>query len=140
MYGVVALHLEYTSWGYTQFSYRSGGCFAYWWSIGGRGVVDRLSMNQGGVVYGMMNRGMMDWSMMDWSMMDWVVDRAGMVDGGMANTEISLLSETVFCARLVSRDWLLHHLHLHLQVVSCCHERQRDHQQRYEELLAISLH
>ena len=76
--------------------------------------------------------------MMDWSMMDWMV-RSGMVDGSMTNPEISLLPPSriiVLSARLVSRDWLLQHLHLQLQVVSGGHDGQRDGQERYEELLA----
>ena len=110
-------------------------------------MMDRLGMNQGSVVHGMMDWSMMDWGMMDWGMMDrGMMDRmvrAGMVDGSMANPEISLLPPSrviVLSARLVGRDWLLHHLHLQLQVVGGGHDGQRDDQERYEEVLAMSLH
>ena len=99
--------------------------------------MDRLGVNQGCVVDGVMDRSMMDWSMVDRSMVDWVVDRAGVVDGSMANTEISLLPESIFSTRLVGRDLLLHHLHLQLQVISCGHQGQRHRQQRYEEVLLV---
>ena len=100
--------------------------------------MDRLGVNQGGVVDGVMNRSVVDRAgMMDWSVVDGVVDRPGVVDGSVANTEVSLLPESIFSARLVGRDLLLHHLHLQLQVISCGHQGQRHRQQRYEELLAI---
>ena len=110
-------------------------------------MVDWLGMNQGGVVHGMMDWSMMNWSMMDWSVMDWMVragmvDRSAMMDGSMTNTKIPLLPPsrvTGLQARLVSRDGLLHHLHLQLQLLSCGQQGQRDRQQRYEELLEISI-
>ena len=95
-------------------------------------MVDRLGVNQGCVVDGVMDR-----SVMDWSMVDWVVDRAGVVDGSVANTEVSLLPESIFSTGLVGRDLLLHHLHLKLQVISCGHQGQRHCQQRYEEVLVV---
>ena len=91
-------------------------------------MVDWLGVNQGSMVHCMVDWGMMDWSMVDWSMMNWmvwpgVVDRSGVVDGSMTNTEVSLLSAArvtvpyALHARLVGGHGLLHHLHLHLQVV-----------------------
>ena len=103
-------------------------------------MVHWLGMNQGRMVHGMMDRSMMDWGMMDWMVRSGVVDRTGVMDGSMANTEISLLPPSwviVLLAGLVGRDGLLHHLHLVLQVVSGGQEGQGDCQQRYEELLAL---
>ena len=72
----------------------------------------------------------MDRSVMDRSVMYGMMDRSGVVDGGVTNPEVSLLSVWL----LVTWERLVDHLHLHLQLIGSSHYYSDQGEQRDEEL------
>ena len=72
----------------------------------------------------------MDRSVMDRGVMYGMMDRSGVVDGGVTNPEVSLLSVWL----LVTWRRLVDHLHLHLQLIGSSHYYSDQGEQRDEEL------
>ena len=67
---------------------------------------------------------------MDRGVMYGMMDRSGVVDGGVTNPEVSLLSVWL----LVTWRRLVDHLHLHLQLIGSSHYYSDQGEQRDEEL------